>query len=112
MVEINDQPEREIEIQPPLEAPLDELHDENEEFGEMEGDGSGFLEQEDGSVLIQDDELDIPQQFDDNLAEQLSESVLEDLAVTLLDDIDRDKEARKKRDEQYEEGIRRTGSRG
>ena len=48
-------------------------------------------------------------EFYDNLAETMSEPDLKSLASKFLELISRDKEARKKRDEQYEEGIRRTG---
>jgi len=44
-----------------------------------------------------------------NLAETMSETELSEIARTYLDMVAKDKEARKKRDEQYEEGIRRTG---
>jgi hypothetical protein len=47
--------------------------------------------------------------FYDNLAETIPEPDLKSLASKFLELISRDKEARKKRDEQYEEGIRRTG---
>ena len=47
--------------------------------------------------------------FYDNLAETMPEPELKSLASKFLELISRDKEARKKRDEQYEEGIRRTG---
>ena len=47
--------------------------------------------------------------FYDNLAETMPEPDLKSLASKFLDLISKDKEARKKRDEQYEEGIRRTG---
>lgn len=47
--------------------------------------------------------------FGDNLAETLPETEMHKLASQLLDLIERDKESRKKRDEQYEEGLRRTG---
>lgn len=102
---MNDMVEKDIFLQPPVDAPLDVLHDEAEEFKEL----PEFIEDEDGSVIIPDIEDINKQEFDDNLAEYLPESVLEDIANTLLEDIDRDKEARKKRDEQYEEGLRRTG---
>ena len=51
--------------------------------------------------------------FYENLAEVLEEagagSVLDDIASRLMRKIEEDQDARKKRDEQYEEGIRRTG---
>jgi hypothetical protein len=48
-------------------------------------------------------------EFYSNLAEDMEESVLNELATKLDDLIEKDKEARKRRDEQYAEGIRRTG---
>lgn len=47
--------------------------------------------------------------FYSNLAEVLPDSVQSTIVSDLLRRIEEDKEARKKRDEQYEEGIRRTG---
>lgn len=44
-----------------------------------------------------------------NLAEELDESELQAISTDLLEKIRRDKEARSKRDEQYEEGLRRSG---
>jgi len=68
-----------------------------------------IIEQDDGSAIVPMlDEL-IPPEFDDNLAEQLPEKFLDNLAQDLLEKIDNDKVARKRRDELYEEGIRRTG---
>lgn len=69
-----------------------------------------FIEQEDGSVIIPDEESDDqPQQFDDNLAESLGEKFLQDLATDLIEQVEEDQKAREKRDQQYEEGLRRTG---
>jgi len=69
-----------------------------------------LIENEDGSVEVSLDQLTPePQVFDENIAERLDEKYLEDMAADLLDLIKLDKEARKKRDKQYEEGIRRTG---
>lgn len=48
-------------------------------------------------------------QFDVNLAAHLDRPALQRIATDLLGLIDADREARKKRDQQYEEGIRRTG---
>ena len=69
-----------------------------------------FIEQEDGSVIIPDEESDDqPQKFDDNLAELLDEKFLQDLATDLIEQVEDDQKAREKRDQQYEEGLRRTG---
>ena len=67
-------------------------------------------ETEDGGAIITlgSNEKEIPE-FYANLAEFIPERVMSDLAIDLIDDVDRDKEARKLRDKQYEEGIKRTG---
>jgi chaperonin GroES len=44
-----------------------------------------------------------------NIVEEVDNSALKDCVTDLLEKIDRDKEAREKRDKQYEEGLRRTG---
>jgi hypothetical protein len=68
---------------------------------------------EDGGAIVkidEDDEGDAPSKdFLENLAETLPETDLKRVASTYLELIARDKEARAKRDELYEEGIRRTG---
>jgi hypothetical protein len=48
-------------------------------------------------------------EFYRNLADELPEDVLDSLAYDLLQKIDRDRDSRKRRDDQYAEGIRRTG---
>lgn len=71
-------------------------------------------ENEDGSATVKFDE-DAPERplssgdFLENLAEILPEEELNRISSLMCDAFDRDKEARKKRDEQYAEGIRRTG---
>lgn len=68
-------------------------------------------ELEDGSAIVHDDdEPSGDQEFYENLADGvIDESKLDDIASRYIDLIEKDVEARKKRDEQYEEGIRRTG---
>ena len=70
-------------------------------------------ENPDGSVSVSFDSGDEeplgPGEFLDNLALTLPPEVLSKLATTMLDNFERDKESRKKRDEQYAEGIKRTG---
>lgn len=66
---------------------------------------------DDGSVVIdfgEDEPRDVGE-FLENLAEVLPAKELGKIAHNLLDFIDKDKEARKRRDEQYADGIRRTG---
>lgn len=70
------------------------------------------IELEDGSVVINYQEKQSPRknpEFYANLAEEMDEGVLDMLAQEYLDFIDVDKESRKQRDKQYEEGLRRTG---
>ena len=71
-----------------------------------------LIELDDGSVVVNFKEKLSPlkdPEFYANLAEEMDESTLDSLANEYLDYIDVDKEARKQRDKQYEEGLRRTG---
>jgi len=68
-------------------------------------------ENDDGSAVVTLDEPDQAEnaEFYVNLAEEMPNIDAMAIASQLLDFIERDKEARKLRDKQYEEGIRRTG---
>lgn len=85
---------------------------EEGEFYEVD-DESDVVDTEDGGAIVtldDEDDSDEPStDFLQNLAETLPETELRTLASQFLDFVARDKEARSKRDEQYEEGIRRTG---
>lgn len=71
---------------------------------------SEMQENEDGSVTFQEPEREEQESsFQDNLAESLEERELTDISLRLLERIEVDKDSRKKRDEQYEEGLRRSG---
>lgn len=65
----------------------------------------------DGGAIVKIDESPSigDSEFYDNLAESMPESQLAIIGSQLAELIEKDKESRKKRDEQYEEGIRRTG---
>jgi len=88
-----------------------------EEYEDILGLDSDEVEQElieldDGSVVVNYVEKSSPlknPEFYANLAEEFDEQTLNSLAIEYLDYIDVDKEARKQRDKQYEEGLRRTG---
>ena len=72
----------------------------------------GVVENADGSATVLDQEepeSETSDNFYENLAEKLKDSELAPLASDLLEKIEMDRESRKKRDEQYEEGLRRTG---
>ena len=78
----------------------------------VEDDDDGVIDTDDGGAIVTlDDEDDEGPdgEFYDNLAETIPDGTLRKIASTLVDIIAKDKEARKKRDEQYEEGLRRTG---
>jgi hypothetical protein len=71
-----------------------------------------YEDTEDGGVNVSlPDEMPPVDQgeFYDNLVYDIPENVLDSMALDLLDKIDEDKKARKRRDDQYAEGIRRTG---
>lgn len=71
-----------------------------------------IIELEDGSVVVNFTPKKSPNEapeFYANLAETFDEDILQSLASEYLDLIEVDKESRKQRDKQYEEGLRRTG---
>lgn len=70
-----------------------------------------YIENSDGSVTIPDLEAveSSDTDFMDNLAETLDKNTLKSISEELLELIEKDKESRKKRDKQYQEGLRRTG---
>ncbi len=86
------------------------------EYASVDQDDPGYSMEdggEGGSIVTIGEEYEAPTEDGDfyaNLALVLPDKVLSDIATTLLKLIeDSDKEARKKRDEQAAEGIRRTG---
>ena len=101
----------------------EEIHDAKDQDAEMEAfeDELGLdpdeveqevIENEDGSVSVNFTPKQSPKEspeFYANLAEVFDQSDLQSIAIEYLDFIDVDKESRKQRDKQYEEGLRRTG---
>ena len=87
---------------------------ENEqEYGEMYEveDDSKVRDTADGGAMVVLDDSPTPaeSEFYSNLAETMPSWELSNLGSEICDILEKDKEARKKRDEQYEEGLRRTG---
>lgn len=80
-----------------------ELPDDEEALVEEQPDGSAIITLEDYESEVEDSD------FYSNLAETLPIYDLSNVAIKYLDYIKNDKDAREKRDKQYEEGIRRTG---
>ena len=103
---VEDETTKEVDSDKEIEALANALDIDPEEV-EAE-----VIELEDGSVVVNMTETEKPSEnpeFYANLAEVLPDSVLDALAFEYLDLIDVDRESRKQRDKQYEEGIRRTG---
>ena len=90
---------------------MDEDEQPEGEIVEIDEEVSDVEDTEDGGAIVRLGEEDAPGEgtFYANLAEEMPEGELSTLSARFLDLISKDKEARKKRDEQYEEGIRRTG---
>jgi hypothetical protein len=68
-----------------------------------------FIEQPDGSVDVIDPQVDPNSDFLKNLADELDDAQLVRISNSLLDDIEIDRNSRKRHDEIYEEGLKRSG---
>ncbi len=81
------------------------------EMVDLEEDEPEVVDTEDGGAIIRLNEEDhtLNREHFANIADDIEPSALNSVCAELLDLIAKDKEARAKRDEQYEEGIRRTG---
>ena len=93
------------------------LPEQDDELQAIDDDGSDVIDTPDGGAIVrlhddEDGDTDDPE-FDANLADGVIDDVeLNRLATTLLDLIEKDKEARKRRDELQAEGLKRTGLSG
>jgi hypothetical protein len=79
---------------------------------ELDEETQDVEELEDGSAIVTLGEYEGPTEdpdFYENLAETVNIFDLEKIGMRYLDLIEKDKEAREKRDKQYEEGLKRTG---
>ena len=104
--------ETEEDIEEALEQEAEMEHYEEVLGLEPEEVEEEIIELEDGSVVINFRPTEGPMknpEFYANLAEDMDEGVLDMLASEYLDYIEIDKDSRKERDKQYEEGLRRTG---
>lgn len=91
---------------------LEEAQEDLGEMFELPEEISDVEDTEDGGAIVrfgEEEEVASQSEFYANLAEKLPEGDMDAVAQDFLGLIAKDKEARKKRDEQYEEGIRRTG---
>ena len=96
---------------------MPEDFDENEspEMGEsveLEEDELEVEDTEDGGAVVRvknEEQARRNAEHFANIVEDVDQDALKEAVTDLLDKIERDKEAREKRDKQYEEGLRRTG---
>jgi hypothetical protein len=88
-----------------------ELDENVGEMMDLPPEMSDVEDTDDGGAMVTIDDSPAPAQteFYANLAEVIPSWELSNLGSSLCDLIEKDKEARKRRDEQYEEGLRRTG---
>jgi len=72
---------------------------------------SEVTDTDDGGAIVQmgEEQVEKTYEFYDNIIDQFADEDLTKLATTLQEAIKRDKEARKKRDKEYAEAIKRTG---
>jgi len=70
-----------------------------------------FEDTEDGGAMVRMETMSVREASDhfENIVEEVDQSLLKTAINDLMTKIERDKEARQKRDLQYEEGLRRTG---
>ena len=97
-------PNMEDDQEDPQDGEMVEVDDE--ELPEVEDTPDG------GAIVrLRDDEMDDPdeREFYTNLAATLDDNSLSKISTDLTNLVVKDKEARQKRDKQYEEGLRRTG---
>jgi chaperonin GroES len=93
----------------------DVLNDDDDERGETVELVEEELEVEDtedgGAIIRLENSKDEQRHLEHfaNIVEEVDQAALTDIVTDLLDKIERDKEAREKRDKLYEEGLRRTG---
>lgn len=97
---------------PPISPQDDEIDEKPYPVDQDEsGEDMEIIENEDGSAIVPEI-AGIPKRgvdFFENLAESLPEAELVSLASDLVELVEKDCDARKKRDEQYQDGLRRTG---
>jgi len=92
------------------------LNDDDDDRGEtvefLDDKNSEVRDTEDGGAIIRlenEEENQSNLEHFANIVEEVDPSLLKEAVNDLLEKIDRDKEAREKRDKLYEEGLRRTG---
>jgi len=97
---------------------MPDLNDDDKEAAlqgellEVEDEAPEVEDTEDGGAVIRlknEENAARQQEHFANIVDEVDQPMLKEAVQDLLDKIDKDKEAREKRDKQYEEGLRRTG---
>lgn len=97
------------------DMPLDEEQDKDQELGEtveLEDEDISVEDTDDGGAVIRLEnahDLHEKKEHFANIVEEVDQAALRVAVSELVDKIEKDKEAREKRDKLYEEGLRRTG---
>lgn len=97
---------------PEMNEPLDDEQEPKGEMVELEDEDVTVEDTEDGGAIIRlenEKEAEQASEHFANIVDEVDQATLKNATVDLLEKIERDKEAREKRDKQYEEGLRRTG---
>jgi hypothetical protein len=100
---------------PEMNAPLDDKEDYRDDGGEtfeLDNPELDVEDTEDGGAIVRMENTQQAaerQEHFANIVEEVDPGELRTAVLELLDKIEKDKEAREKRDKQYEEGLRRTG---
>ena len=98
-----------------INDPEDQLEDDEPKKGEnieVDAEDSGVEDTDDGGAMVKiSDEADTAAQLKHfaNIVDEVDQKDLQFAVTDLLEKLERDKEARQKRDKLYEEGLRRTG---
>ena len=98
--------------QNPMLPPEDEDENNQGETVALEDEFNEVEDTEDGGAVIRmqnEEEARARAKHFANIVDEVDQSELKAAVTDLLEKIDKDKEAREKRDKQYEEGLRRTG---
>ena len=99
----------------PLTSPVDGLDMGDDPLAGADASADGefdVTEQDDGTATVslpEDDSARDDPDFSENMAEYLPADVLNELGQDQADFVESDRRSRKKRDEQYSDGIKRTG---
>ena len=91
---------------------MPETMNEDDDIVQLEDVDNSVEDTEDGGAIIRmknDEDEKVHLEHFANIVDEVDPSMLKEAVSDLMDKIEKDKEAREKRDKQYEEGLRRTG---